>query len=247
MTGSLIVEDQTWDLTGITFYGKCTWKHLNVDNQANGTVAKKITVTAGSPRFYNITFSGSGGGSSAQIFENYSSREIFQFQTNQSVDFINCSFSDIVGGIGTNNVIKFLDIPVNTGAVVNFNTCSIFSHNFDNPIVDAPFLYVGLKISATNNASFYVNVYNQRLNTRIPGINNSCLLYEVSVTDSALFRFNTDGSSYAEGSADASTTGNPTTNARNQAPILADKMSFTSSVDGQVYHMTLTQLQEALV
>jgi hypothetical protein len=239
-TGTLIVtESITWDLTGITFYGEADWIFLNEDFQATGDNAFKITVSAGDPLFNRINFLGAIGAAGTQNFALYSSRPILKFEGVQSPTFINCEFVNVVGGSGTESVIGFSNITVGFNCEIKFNGCVTKSQNLSG----TQFLYNGLTIGVVNFGILYVTVLNQSLSLINYGTDNSALKYEVNATTPANLSFYNDESAYGDGDIDNSNSYTPTINARNQAPILADTISFISSVDGQVYKCTLTQLQ----
>ena len=161
-----MTEDVSWNLTNINFYGLgCVWRCTNAIHDDNDpVVAKKITVTAGSPTFYGITFAGSGSGNISENFAAYNTRHIFIFTGGtHDVIFDSCNFSDIVGGIGTNPVMEVNGVISNDSVNFTFRNCEVASHNIEN---DPPvkFTYNGFRINITGNqaGSFYCNVYQQR-------------------------------------------------------------------------------------
>lgn len=245
MSGDIILTDTAhWDLTGVSFYGTANWRVLNTDTASIGSQAFEIVVTAGSPRFYNVQFVGSGNGSDAQTFSTFSSRDLFVLKGNQNIDFINCKFTDIIGGDGDVDIIEFENISLNHSATATFNGCTFTSHNNGT---NHQMEYNGFKISANNAGTFYVNVYNQTLGKDYPGLNNSGAKFNVDVTTPTLFQYYSDGSAYGITDITSSTSSNIITGARNQAiPSLSDKMLISFAADGQVYEITLQQLKTLL-
>ena len=135
-----MTESVSWDLTNINFYGfGCDWCFTQTED---GTIIRKITVTAGNPTFHNISFNGTWESYLSNTLSNETSREIFSFTGGvHDIVFNTCNFADIVGGTGTNKVIEVVGVDANDSVVLNFYNCIVASHN--NSIA---FTHNGLKI-----------------------------------------------------------------------------------------------------
>ncbi|MBN2617175.1 MAG: hypothetical protein JXR64_02545, partial [Spirochaetales bacterium] len=199
MSGDIIVDASiSLDLTNINFFGfNCNWKFLNNDFEGDGSIAKTITMTVGSPTFYNIRFSGSGNGSQSQTFSTYSSRKIFNINSGIfSVVFDSCTFSDIVGGTGSNPVIDVLSVNGYTGCKISFTNCTVSSHN--NSIA---FDMNGFAISRIDTVdirdSLQISVNNQQKSFYSLGLNNTDLAYSLTLNNEATV-FITDSSAWVK-------------------------------------------------
>ncbi len=107
------------------------------------------------------------------------------------------SFSDIVGGIGTNSVMEVNGIDSNDSVFITFKNCQTASHNSTSP-TPTMFTYTGftINVTGTQSGNFHCNVFQQRRLILENDINKSSLAYRITSTTPANTNFISDSTAW---------------------------------------------------
>lgn len=158
-----LTANLTLDLTGINIYGTGTFGTIKFCNASYPTApVYRMIITAGSPMFYNVIFSGSDENPPNDL-ATWTNRYIFELtnSTSGSIVFDRCNFSDIVGGV-EGPVIKYTGAAIaNCFFQITFTNCKIGSHSGGAAESDS-FEYSGLSIAFGNaNTRLWVYIFDE--------------------------------------------------------------------------------------
>jgi hypothetical protein len=241
-----LTESVVWDLTGITFYGgdNTRWRVLDEDSVKEGSRSYTVTASAGSIKFHNFQFRGSGGGSAAQTFSIYSTRPIFKVISGDAdVILDGCVFVDIIGGVGTNQVIEYTNITGGTASEIKMNGCRVSSHN--NGV---PFSMLGFSIKTlSHSGDLIISVLNQGTPTTSSGISGTDMMYSGNLGTPANTIFYTDGTATGGGDIDASNSSTPISNSRRATPVLLDKIWMAQKSTGRMVATSIGELKTLIL